>query len=219
MRTAFLALIVSGILLFYACNSSVVQPTSNNPFPAETPDTVVNEYNNGSEFMGSYYQNTFPGLRIDSVEVLDTVQHCIAQGTLFIFFNNHLVDSIPYLPNYQWAGVVRPSTTAGYISQPDQYLLRVAVERGSLYVMGKSNWYFINGSIITKLPEVTNKDKNGIYENNSVIMGDVRKGNNKIIFFGEYYCNRQTYCTFDLNSLFKNYSRVRPDCYADWQWE
>ena len=62
-------------------------------------------------------------------------------------------------------------------------------------------------------------NENAIYENNSVNMANVRLNNDRVIFFGENYCLRQTYCTFNLNDAFKNYCRVRPGCYDPWQWE
>jgi hypothetical protein len=218
-----LVVIITNIIIvyFYGCDSSIVQPMNNQPI-IENPDTVVSEYNHGEAFMLSYQPNVYPGLRIDSVEKSDTTPpYILRQGFLIIYLNNQFVDSIPYGPNYNWPGARRPSISGGYISRAShQYLLKIKNDRDQMYSQAKSYWYLINYQTIKQLPKVPNKDGNGMYENHSANIDIAYKGGNRLIFFGAYYCLRETYCVFDANNMmFKNYSRIKDDCYFPWHWE
>ncbi len=207
------------MLYISGCDSFITQP--NNVVYQDNPDSVLTEYNNGIEFLGQYFENLHPHLRLDSSETYADTPSYIAQGTLFIYYYNHLVDSVPYGSAYHESGLSRPIVTAGYISDDNEYLLKFQNEHDDMYFAGKSIWYIINATGIHRLSKVLTKEKNGLYENNNVILSKVRKSqiSNRIIFFGEYYCHKQTYCTFDLNTIIKNYPRKRMNCYAEWEWE
>ncbi len=208
------------IFLINGCESSMIE--SSNIVLPDIPDSVVSEYHNGIEFLGRYSENPHPYLRIDSAETYSNQPPSIATGTLFIYFNNEFVDSIPYGSAFHYSGVARPSTRAGFITQGNEYLLKIQNENDAPYIAGRSFWYIINSRGIHKLPSAVTKEENGIYEDNTLRVSKVRKSplSNRIIFYSWYYCYREGYTTFDLNSTLQNFARKKVgDCYTEWEWE
>ena len=211
-------LIVATSFILWGCDpDNSVQSTVVVTEP-ENPDSVVVDYHRGSDFMIRNNLSIVPGLRIDSVEVYNNPPSSIAYGRLIIYYNNQLVDSIRYGGAYHWPGYARPMTSVGQLDN-GRFLIRIQNEHNQMYSSGKSFWYYVDASGIRLLPKDTVKIANAIYEQDYVNMGMVKKINNRIIFYGYYYCNKETFCTFDLNGTFKNYRRSRTGCYDPWQWE
>lgn len=223
-KITFIALGVILLFIFYSCNSSPTQhniPVSGATYNSEfqNPDSILSEYLNGTGFLVNYPGEIFKGLVINSKEVYANPPTHIVRGTLFIYVNNDLIDTIPYGSAYHSAGVIKPSIQGGYIDKPNLYLLKIQNEQNQYLYSGKSMWYLLTTPGVAKIPKISDRNGNGLYENDYINFSYVRKFNNKIIFFGEYYCTNQTYCTFDLNRTYKNYLRRRLNCYGAWTWE
>ncbi|MCX6792863.1 MAG: hypothetical protein NTY12_02460 [Candidatus Falkowbacteria bacterium] len=141
----------------------------------------------------------------------------MTKGVLYLYIKDVLFDSIKYYSYH--GGMFRPPVYACITN--GTYILSIKSRVDNMYNQGEANWYLMknDGSDAFKIPKVLSLNGAGLYEANYVNICNVKPGPTMLIFYGFYYCDRETYVTYNIPDGFKNYHRRRETgCESPWKW-